>query len=226
MVASFNHQSLKKRFLKAKVISRTLSALIIAPLILIAVYIGGMFFNALVFLVAACAMMEWSKMLLHKRNTRKVWYAIGILYIFIPSMSLIYIRYLPWGAWLLIWLLVVIWASDIGGYVFGITIGGPKLAPWISPSKTWSGLFGGILSGFCIGIASASMIHTHNLSIYLISLLIPVMAHIGDLSESKIKRLFGIKDSGSLIPGHGGIMDRIDSIATAAPLLAGILYFS
>ncbi|MGB1539806.1 MAG: phosphatidate cytidylyltransferase, partial [Rickettsiales bacterium] len=122
---------------------------------------------------------------------------------------------------LLLYLLAVIWATDIGAYFSGKQIGGPKMAPRISPKKTWAGLLGGMLSATIIGVILAWFFpfpHTFLQALW-ISPLLAVVAQIGDLFESWLKREAGMKDSGTLIPGHGGILDRVDGLTFTAPLL-------
>ncbi len=132
-----------------------------------------------------------------------------------------------------LWFILMVWGVDIGGYVVGSTLKGPKLAPKISPNKTWSGLIGGVILAVAV-----SIIYMHAVkNIYEISLptseqfkfaqlgaLVAVVAQIGDLVESSIKRYLGVKDSSSLIPGHGGVFDRIDGLIFAAPII--YCYFS
>lgn len=122
---------------------------------------------------------------------------------------------------LLIYLLFCIWATDIGAYAAGKSIGGPKLAPRISPKKTWAGLVGGMLSAaaFGAGVAVAFDAERPWLAAVL-GMVLAVVGQIGDLFESGIKRRFDVKDSGRLIPGHGGLLDRVDGLIVAAPVFA------
>lgn len=127
-----------------------------------------------------------------------------------------------------LWFMLMVWSVDIGGYVVGSSFRGPKLAPKISPNKTWSGLIGGVILA-----ASVSFIYMYatknifNLTMPLseqfkfaqLAVFIAIIAQIGDLIESAIKRHLGIKDSSSLIPGHGGVFDRIDGLIFAAPFV-------
>ncbi len=146
----------------------------------------------------------------------------GLLYAGLPTTGLIYLRDQPHGLWLALWTLAVVWATDIGAYFAGRVIGGAKLAPSISPNKTWSGLGGGVLAAAAAGATIAS---TGGLSPRLLLLGAPmaVLAQAGDLYESWLKRRAGVKDSGRLLPGHGGILDRLDGlvpVAVAVALLA------
>jgi phosphatidate cytidylyltransferase len=140
-------------------------------------------------------------------------------------MALIFLRQQEpdnFGLLLAFWALALVWATDIGAYFSGRAIGGPKLAPRVSPSKTWAGLGGGVLAALVLGF----VLHRFaGLPIQLAAAsgLLAVAAQLGDLLESAMKRRAGVKDSGSLLPGHGGVMDRLDGVATAAPL-AALLY--
>lgn len=120
-----------------------------------------------------------------------------------------------------LFLLLVVWASDIGAYAAGRLIGGPKLAPRISPSKTWSGAVGGLAGASAIGVAAALALHGGTVAHILpVAAGIGIAAQIGDLLESAVKRHYGVKDLGWLIPGHGGLLDRLDGLLTAAPVAA------
>ncbi|MEK7343259.1 MAG: phosphatidate cytidylyltransferase [Pseudomonadota bacterium] len=151
--------------------------------------------------------------------------ALGIPYICIPITALLFLRGqapYTYGLLLAFWALSLVWATDIGAYFAGRSIGGPKLAPRVSPSKTWSGLAGGVLAALVLGF----LLHRFaGLPIQLAAAsgLLAVAAQLGDLFESWMKRRAGVKDSGTLLPGHGGVMDRLDGVVAAAPL-AALLY--
>ncbi len=144
---------------------------------------------------------------------------LGVPYIAIGLGSVLAI-YSTYGSQIVLWYLCVIWGVDIGGYMFGCTIKGPKLAPKISPNKTWAGLIGGMVLSVLISWAVCwyyeAGIYTHIYSV--LAAVLAVVAQIGDLIESSIKRYLGVKDSSNLIPGHGGIFDRIDGLIFAAPI--------
>ncbi len=129
------------------------------------------------------------------------------------------------GANLVIWLFIVIWAVDIGAYAVGRIIGGPKLAPAISPGKTWSGAIGGLLIATAAGAAAGAAFGAQDvLQTAWIAALLAVIGMIGDLAQSAFKRASGVKDSGSLLPGHGGVFDRLDSLLAALPLYAVLIW--
>lgn len=141
------------------------------------------------------------------------WPLLALPYIFLPCLALIWIRVSPMGPQSLVWLLVLVWAADIGGYAFGKTIGGWKLAPKISPNKTWAGTLGGLSLAALVGLIAALILNPATISQFIIiSILLGVIAQIGDLIESALKRHFGVKDISGFIPGHGGVMDRLDSL--------------
>lgn len=151
-----------------------------------------------------------------------LWAGLGILYVSIPCGAILWLRAAPDGFAWVIWLMVIVWATDIGGYAAGKTIGGPKLAPRVSPNKTWAGLLGGMALAACfsLGLVVFFDLPVSLFIAILYGALLAVWAQIGDLVESGFKRHFGIKDSGSLIPGHGGILDRVDGLVFVAPVVA------
>jgi phosphatidate cytidylyltransferase len=148
--------------------------------------------------------------------------ALGPLWFGIPCIALLWVGADPETGWRTIfWIFAVVWATDIGAYACGRTFGGPKLAPRVSPSKTWSGLLGGVLSaGICGYIAAALLAGGGGMVVFLVSAGLAVVAQAGDLAESAAKRKFGVKDSSAIIPGHGGLLDRLDGLIAVAPLVA------
>ncbi len=153
-------------------------------------------------------------------TTRRAGLAWGILYVGVPVFSLLWLRDRPSdGLMLALWALGVVWATDIGAYFAGRTIGGPKIAPSISPSKTWAGLSGGVLLSMMLGWAMNRWAGLPA-GLALASGALAVVAQVGDFFESWLKRRAGVKDSGTLLPGHGGVLDRLDGVVTAAPVAA------
>lgn len=152
------------------------------------------------------------------------WPVAGLLYAALPAWSLVWLRGDPaFGAIALLYLLAVAWTTDTAAYVAGRLIGGPKLAPRLSPHKTWSGLIVGTLAPAFVGYAFAVFLKdTSGLSLALVSIAIGAACQLGDLSESAVKRHYGAKDMSQLIPGHGGLLDRIDGLLMAA-LAAAII---
>ena len=147
----------------------------------------------------------------------------GFLYIAIPAFALIVLNWIWFG--LVFWAMVVTWATDICAYFAGRSIGGPKLAPRVSPNKTWAGLIGGIAGAAVFGYLTAYFLDLGSPFLYIGGAM-AVIAQAGDLYESWVKRRAGVKDSGTILPGHGGVLDRLDGLlpvvlATLALLMAG-----
>jgi len=141
------------------------------------------------------------------------WLTISILYVTVPAVSLIWLR-MSDASWFL-WLVLVIIATDIGAYFCGRAFGKHLLAPKISPKKTWEGLAGG---AFVAAVVSTA--YTENLAYAPYAILFAALGQASDLTESAIKRYFDVKDTGTILPGHGGIMDRTDGFVLTAPLFA------
>ena len=168
------------------------------------------------------------------KTKQNILLSFGAFYIGIPLLSLMYIAYytdsgandLGYSSMYVLWVLFVVWATDTGGYVVGKTVGGPKLCPKISAKKTWSGLLGAIAFSavttyvFIIAMSYHNHLQLPMRFLVLSSIGLAIVSQAGDLFESKIKRHLGIKDSGNLIPGHGGIFDRVDGLLFAAPVVA------
>jgi len=155
------------------------------------------------------------------------WTIIGVLYLSLPVLALVWLRALPEnGLAMTIWLLMVVWSADIVAYFAGRGIGGPRLAPSISPGKTWSGFCGGMVGAVIIG-AMVTMVNGpfRILTALFLAVGMAVAVQVGDLAESALKRSAGVKDAGALIPGHGGLLDRVDGLLFAAPVLAVIALF-
>ena len=153
-------------------------------------------------------------------GTEGKWPAAGILYISLPCIALVWLRETD-GPETLLWLFFVVWITDIVAYGAGRCIGGPRLAPSVSPGKTWAGAIGGLLAAMLVGCVIAVLLDlTVPWILVAASAGISIVAQLGDLAESKLKRHFGVKDSGRLIPGHGGVLDRVDGVVAAAPVVA------
>ncbi len=156
---------------------------------------------------------------------RAVELAAGLPYIGCTTVALIWLRTLPEsGLANVLLLLLVVWSSDIGAYLVGRAIGGRKLAPAISPGKTRSGAVGGLLASCLVGVGAAVWLGGGIGGFVALAAALGVVVQAGDLVESWIKRRFGVKDSGWLIPGHGGLFDRLDGLLTAAPAAAALAF--
>ncbi len=143
--------------------------------------------------------------------------ALGAIYTGVPAIALLWLRAdEPWGFWAVLFVMAAVVATDVAAFVSGRSLGGPKLAPRISPNKTWSGFLGGISAAALAGTLFSSITGSHPLTLALIGLLLGAVSQAGDLAESALKRAFGVKDASNLIPGHGGFMDRADGIVAAA----------
>ena len=152
-------------------------------------------------------------------------FAFGMLYSAYPIISLTFMLQ-NYGFISTIWLIGSVWAMDTGAYAFGKTIGGPKMCPKISPKKTWAGLIGGMLTAGAWGALCAKFGESSVfMPVVVVSAILGVVSQGGDLFESWIKRYLNVKDSSNLIPGHGGIFDRMDALLAVAPIVVFILVF-
>jgi phosphatidate cytidylyltransferase len=152
------------------------------------------------------------------------WIGLGLVYLGVPCAAVILLRQAePFGWAAILYVLFVVWATDIAAYFGGRTLGGPKLWPRVSPKKTWSGALSGLAAAVVAGGATAGLATGGSVRAGLV-LAVPlsIASQAGDLLESALKRRFGAKDSGHLIPGHGGVLDRIDGLLGAAAM-AGLL---
>lgn len=154
------------------------------------------------------------------------WIVLAGLYLIVPAVGFLWIRSLDGGMALAFWLLVIVWATDIASYAAGQIIKGPQIAPRSSPNKTWSGFLGGLCAGVLAGTGLGLYIFVPGGSVHFGTGVMIVLAfglalatQAGDIAESWLKRRFDVKDSGGLIPGHGGVLDRLDGFLFAAIVL-------
>ena len=147
---------------------------------------------------------------------------LGVMYVGLPAVALVWLRGTePYGAMAILFVFVMVWTTDTFAYICGRLLGGPKLYPAISPGKTWSGALGGTLFAGAAGAAFAWLVPgAAPVMLASTALLLSVVAQVGDLAESALKRAFHVKDASELIPGHGGFMDRMDGVVTAAVVAA------
>jgi len=150
---------------------------------------------------------------------RSAWQPAGVLYAASFGISIVALRIAPsFGIAAVVFILAVVWATDTGAYFAGRLIGGAKLWPQVSPNKTWAGAVGGTIAGVVAGLIVAAILPDvdPSLPLALVALVLSLAGQVGDLAESAVKRRFGAKDSGNIVPGHGGMMDRLDSLVFAS----------
>ncbi len=198
---------------------RAASALALAVPTLIAVWYGGVVFDLLVGAVTVVLCVEWVR--LCRRASRPAPLPIGLGWIALAVAALVALRGDPLaGRANVLFVVLVVWATDIGAYFAGRAIGGPRLAPRISPGKTWSGAAGGVAGAVAAGLIVAGWQgrQANPGLAAVIAAFLSVVGQAGDLLESLVKRRFGVKDSGHLIPGHGGALDRLDALLAVLPV--------
>lgn len=212
---------------------RILSAAVLTPIGVASVWFGGVAFTVIVGIIATGLVLEWLLLFRPKMPrsgprlpvppTRPGLFSAGLLYVAIAGTSLLWLRADPVsGRADVLFVLLIVWAGDIGAYVVGRWVGGPRLAPHISPGKTWSGAVGGLIAAVATGLLAAHFLATPVTPWQpaLIAVALSIVAQAGDLLESFVKRVLAVKDSGNLIPGHGGLFDRLDGVLAAAPVAA------
>jgi phosphatidate cytidylyltransferase len=196
---------------------RTATGLVLIALALLTAVLGGNVFALFVAAIATAIFYEWTRLV---RGWGAAWYTVGFVYALVPALALLWIRERDvHGLDLLLWAFIVTWSTDIGAYFAGRRFGRRKLAPSISPGKTVEGLHGGIAAATLFGGAWALATGLQHALLALAPVL-AVAAQAGDLFESAMKRRAGVKDSGAWLPGHGGVLDRLDGLVPVAVLTA------
>ncbi len=196
---------------------RSLAAIVLIAAAIAAVFHGGYYFAILVAAGATAVFYEWTRI---ARGWGAGWYIGGFVYALAAALSLLWIRErADNGIALVMWAFLIVWATDVFAYFAGKAIGGPKIAPAISPRKTWAGFYGGVSGATVLGTL---WVYFSGLSgiFLLLAPLFSVSAQGGDLFESWMKRRAGVKDSGTMLPGHGGVFDRLDGLLPVAVLTA------
>ncbi len=190
-------------------------------ILLIAIVQGLLGTSAALILLVVLPFLMWMVAANINLN-RPLWFACSVIYLTLPPLSLIHIHQsYTIGAAAVTFFFGVVWATDTAAYVIGKRIGGSLLAPDVSPKKTWSGFIGGLIAGTLAGVLLGLILETHHFAeTIVISFMLSAAAQASDLLESAMKRFYDVKDTGGLIPGHGGILDRIDSLMLSAPLFA------
>jgi phosphatidate cytidylyltransferase len=248
---------------------RIVSAVVLAPVALLAAWLGGLFLSLVVAVAAAGMGWEWTRLCRGGRSERSDWLVMaliiasvvtvalggaaigvgiaivasilaamlnrdsaalaagGVLWISLPCVALLWLAADPGiGRPTVLWILALVWATDIGAFAVGRALGGPRLAPRFSPNKTWSGLAGGVVCAGAAGAVTALLLGSSAIAaVVLLSGALAVVAQAGDLVESIAKRRFGVKDSSGLIPGHGGLLDRLDGMLAVVPAVALLSIF-
>ena len=193
---------------------RLVSTSLLLPPVLVAIFFGRPFFEILVLVASAILVFE-----LYRACSGNIFWTIaGSTYIALAVICILELRASTnYGSLTIYWLFGLVWSADIFAYIIGRKIGGPKIAPNLSPKKTWAGFFGAILGATIIGLLVAIYLgKENNWQLVVFSATLGVVSQIGDLLESWFKRRFGKKDMGSLIPGHGGLFDRVDGLLAAS----------
>lgn len=198
---------------------RILSAIVLAALFILLLKIGGWLFTWFVLMASMMMIREWNNL---TDREESLWRLAGLFYVSIPCAALIWLRELNMGFYLVLYVILCVAATDIGAYFTGRQFGKNKLAPTISPNKTWEGLGGGVLVAGLVGGLGQMMTQfpSNIIGGIFLGMLLAVVAQCGDLFESWLKRRADVKDSGTLIPGHGGLLDRIDGLIFTLPLFA------
>lgn len=201
----------------SELLVRTLSALAMIAVALTAAVLGGYYFAVLTALAATAMFYEWTRIV---RGWGSAWRIGGFFYALAPALALLWVRDRSHDKlFLLLWIFLVTWATDIGAYFIGRAFGRTKLAPSISPGKTVAGLYGGMAAATLFG-GGWALATGLRLTLLILAPLFAIAAQAGDLFESWMKRRAGIKDSGSWLPGHGGLLDRLDGLVPVAVLTA------
>lgn len=211
---------------------RILTGIVLGAVAVGVIVYGGIIFELLIMLVTAIMLVEWiniSRAIVRSHALPVPLLAlfgpVGTIYCGMTLAALLIIRSAEQGLALALWTLGIVVATDVGAYFAGRTIGGPKLAPRISPNKTWAGLIGGMVMAALVGLLIAGQ-GGLNLSFAWAGAGLAVVAQLGDLFQSWMKRLAGVKDSGRIIPGHGGIWDRIDGLVPVSWIVATLVLLS
>lgn len=196
---------------------RTISGIVMIAIAITAAIAGGYVFAIFAALAATAIYYEWTRIV---RGWGLGWRIAGFFYALLPALSLLWIRDRSADKLdLLLWVFIVTWSTDIGAYFVGRAIGKRKLAPSISPGKTVEGLVGGVIAATLLGGAWAFVLELPP-ALFVLAPIFALFAQAGDLFESWMKRSAGLKDSGSWLPGHGGLLDRLDGLVPVAVLTA------
>ncbi len=212
--------------------TRTISAAVMLAVSGFALWAGGMAWLVRALVIGIGVWFEWSALVLlmyPPGRQRTAWRYGGAVYCGIACAVLLALRDLPGGMFVVLMIVGAVIGTDIGAYAFGRTIGGPKIAPAISPSKTWSGLLGGIVGASLMLAAVAAAVPgseappVEPIAIIFAGAFIAIIAQAGDFFQSWMKRKAGVKDSGKLLPGHGGLFDRVDGLLLVLVVIGNLI---
>lgn len=191
-------------------ILRIISAILLVAIAIFSIDQGGLIFQSLITICLGLMLYEWSSI---NRNKRSILFILGILYILIPMVFWIYNSEKSPNSFSIeiYWCFLIVWSCDIFAYFGGKLFKGPKFAPKISPNKTWAGVITGSVVSFIVSFFYVEKYFNSNYKLFSASIIMIVASILGDLLESKVKRILQVKDTGNIILGHGGICDRLDS---------------
>ena len=206
---------------------RIATAAIAAPVTIVSILYGDILYWLFCLIGMFMALFEWDSMVRTDRKNRLVLRVSGLLYILLCVASLIYLRGQEDGLALTIILFSGIWLSDIFAYICGRLLKGPRIAPQISPNKTWAGFIAAVVFPFIylIMLEVTGLFNVHFLTACIAGFILGITSQFGDFVISMVKRHVGVKDTGNLLPGHGGLLDRVDSLILAAPVFVLLLRF-
>jgi phosphatidate cytidylyltransferase len=195
---------------------RVLSAIVLAPIAAAAVYFGGWPFLLFSSAAAAIVLWEWTRIV--GGAERPGWIIAGVVYAALLLIAPVILRRdQQYGMAAIFVLFAIVWTTDIAGYFAGRGLGGPRLAPSISPKKTWSGAIAGLIGAAMVGVLGAQYVDAGRaVPLLIVAVALSIVSQAGDLAESAFKRHFDVKDASQIIPGHGGVMDRLDGFWAAA----------
>ncbi len=251
-------------------VRRVVAAIVLIPVALAAVFLGGWTFSALAAVAVVLMATEWehvtggekfgrhallnmlagmmalllastgsveyalatvitlsiaSGLMPRRDSSRSLWPSVGVIAVVLPAICLVWLRGTSTGMVVILWILLVLWATDSGAYFVGRMIGGARLAPRISRGKTWAGFYGGTAAGAVIGVATATIVQDISmLRVVMVSIFLSLVGQGGDLAISAVKRYFDVKDMGNIIPGHGGVLDRLDSLLFGAIAIGALAF--
>ncbi len=216
------HSTRKNKKIKAmqqEIFWRIASSVVLSPIVIGAIIFGGVWLKTFLYSILILMLLEWTK-ISHKKSLLSF---AGILYM---AGAMLFWILKPTYSYMLLYVFPLVWINDISAYFFGKVIGGAKLAPKISPNKTWSGAIAGFFASVLLYFCFAK-IFRFSLSItgLVVTTVLAVLSILGDLLESKVKRMLNVKDTGNIIPGHGGILDRMDSFLAVTWGIIIINYF-